>query len=145
MSSGGELDWLLHGLTATVAGVRHAVILSPDGLPLGRSAGLGDDEAGRLAALAAGANGLARTVSQGFGCGEVSQTIIELDAALLFITPAGRGTCVALLADCDAGTDPGQIAYEISELVKRLGQHMIANSRFPVRDPALGGPRHELT
>jgi predicted regulator of Ras-like GTPase activity (Roadblock/LC7/MglB family) len=129
MSSAGELDWLLHGLTSTVAGVRTAVILSPDGLPLGRSAGLRDDEASQLAALAAGANGLARAASQRFGYGEISQTIIELDAALLFITPAGRGTCVALLADSDAGTDPGQIAFEISELVKRLGQHMIANPR----------------
>jgi predicted regulator of Ras-like GTPase activity (Roadblock/LC7/MglB family) len=50
----------------------------------------------------------------------------------LFITPAGRGTCVALLADADA--DHGQIAYELTVLVKRVGQHMIADQRFPVRD-----------
>ena len=133
MSSGGELDWLLHGLTATVAGVRSAVILSPDGLALGRSASLSDNGADHLAALAAGANSLARSAGQRFGYGDVVQTIVELDTALLFITPAGRGTCVALLSDSDEGTDPGQIAYEISELVKRLGQHMIANPRFPVR------------
>jgi predicted regulator of Ras-like GTPase activity (Roadblock/LC7/MglB family) len=65
--------------------------------------------------------------------GDVSQTIVEMEAALLFVTPAGRGTCLALLAD--SGADAGQIAYEMAVLVKRVGQHMIANPRFPVRDP----------
>jgi len=129
----GELDWLLNNLASTVLGVRNAVILSPDGLPLGRSPGLTEDDADHLAALAAGAQGLARGAGQRFGYGDVSQTIIEMDAALLFITPAGRGTCIALLADADA--DAGQIAYEMAVLVKRVGQHMIANPRFPVQDP----------
>ena len=129
----GELDWLLNNLASTVMGVRSAVILSPDGLTLGRSPGLSEDDADHLAALAAGAQSLARGASQRFGYGDVSQTIIEMDAALLFITPAGRGTCLALLADSDA--DAGQIAYEMAVLVKRVGQHMIANPRFPVQDP----------
>ena len=129
----GELDWLLNNLASTVLGVRNAVILSPDGLPLGRSPGLTEDDADHLAALAAGAQGLARGAGQRFGYGDVSQTIIEMDAALLFITPAGRGTCIALLADADA--DAGQIAYEMAVLVKRVGQHMVANPRFPVQYP----------
>lgn len=129
----GELDWLLDGLTSTVMGVRSAVILSPDGLPLARSRGLSGGDADHLAALAAGANSLGHSAGHRFGYGEVSQTIIEMDCALLFIMPAGQGTCITLLADADA--DAGQIAYEMSELVKRLGQHMIANPRFPVQDP----------
>jgi len=55
----GELDWLLNNLASTVLGVRNAVILSPDGLPLGRSPGLTEDDADHLAALAAGAQSLA--------------------------------------------------------------------------------------
>lgn len=129
----GELDWLLDDLASTVLGVRHAVILSPDGLPLGRSPGLSEKDADHLAALAAGAQSLARGTGQKFGYGDVNQTIIEMDAALLFITPAGRGTCLALLTAADA--DAGQIAYEMAVLVKRVGQHMIANPRFPVQDP----------
>lgn len=134
----GQLDWLLNSLTSIVAGVRGVVILSPDGLPLGQSSGLPDDDAHQLAALAAGANGLSRAAGQRFGFGEVSQTIVEMDAALLFITPAGRGTCVALLAEAGPGTDAGQIAYELSELVKRVGKHMIADPRFPVRAAVTG-------
>jgi predicted regulator of Ras-like GTPase activity (Roadblock/LC7/MglB family) len=132
-SSLGELDWLLDNLVSSVLGVRIAVILSPDGLSLGRSPGLTEDEAGHLAALAAGAQSLARGVGVWSGFGDVSQTIVEMEAALLFITPAGRGTCLALLADSNA--DAGQIAYEMEVLVKRVGQHMIANPRFPVQDP----------
>jgi len=129
----GELDWLLDNLVSSVLGVRIAVILSPDGLSLGRSPGLSEADAGHLAALAAGAQSLARGVGVWSGYGDVSQTIVEMEAALLFITPAGRGTCLALLADSNA--DAGQIAYEMAVLVKRVGQHMIANPRFPVQDP----------
>jgi predicted regulator of Ras-like GTPase activity (Roadblock/LC7/MglB family) len=136
MSGGSvqELDWLLHNLVATVGGVRNAVILSPDGLPLGRTPGLSASDADHLAALAAGAQSLAHGTGRKFGHGHVIQTTIEMDAAILFITPAGRGTCVALLADADA--DHGQVAYELTVLVKRVGQHMIADQRFPVRDTA---------
>jgi predicted regulator of Ras-like GTPase activity (Roadblock/LC7/MglB family) len=129
-----ELDWLLNNLTASVDGVQNAVILSPDGLPLGRSPGLSPTDADTLAALSAGAQSLAHSTSRKFGSGEVVQTTIEMDSAILFITPAGRGTCVALLADADA--DHGLIAYELAVLVKRVGQHMIADPRFPVRDTA---------
>jgi predicted regulator of Ras-like GTPase activity (Roadblock/LC7/MglB family) len=127
-----ELDWLLNNLTVSVDGVQNAVILSPDGLPLGRSPGLSPTDADTLAALSAGAQSLAHGTSRKFGSGDVVQTTIEMDSAILFITPAGRGTCVALLADANA--DHGLIAYELAVLVKRVGQHMIADPRFPVRD-----------
>jgi predicted regulator of Ras-like GTPase activity (Roadblock/LC7/MglB family) len=128
-----ELDWLLRNLAAAVDGIRYAVILSPDGLALGRSPAVSEEVADHLAALAAGVQSLASGAGQRFGCGEVSQTIVEMDDVLLFITPAGRGTCLALLADATA--DAGQIAYEMAVLIKRVGQHMIANPRFPIQDP----------
>ena len=128
----GELDWLLDQLAAHTDGVRSAVILSPDGLTLGRSPGLTPDAADHLAALAAGAQSLAGVVGNRYGCGAVTQTIIEMEDALLFIVPAGRGTCLALLADATANAE--QIAYEMAVLVKRVGQHMIADPRFPVHD-----------
>jgi predicted regulator of Ras-like GTPase activity (Roadblock/LC7/MglB family) len=128
-----ELDWLLENLTNAVHGVRYAVILSPDGLTLGRSRGVTDDAAEHMAALSAALHSLARGAGQRFGQGDVSQTIVEMQAALLFIVPAGRGTCLALLAESTA--DAGHIAYEMAVLIKRVGQHMIADPRFPVQDP----------
>jgi len=135
-TSAGEFDWLLDNLASTVLGVRNAVILSPDGLLLGRSPGLTKRDGDHLAALAAGVQSLATSVGEKFGGGDVNQTIVEMDAALLFITPAGQGTCLVLLADGDA--DAGQIAYEMAVLVKRVGQHMIARRRSSFQDPVPG-------
>jgi predicted regulator of Ras-like GTPase activity (Roadblock/LC7/MglB family) len=131
----GELDWLLGNLASTADGVKHSVALSPDGMLLGRSPGLGREEADHLAALAAGVQSLASGASRRFACGEVRQTIVEMDAAFLFIT-SDHGTCLAVLADAEA--DAGLIAYEMAVLVTRVGRHMIANPRFPEQDTVSG-------
>ena len=61
--------------------------------------------------------------------GEVRQSIIELQHALLFVTAAGHGSCLAVLAPADA--DAGLVAYEMAMLVKRAGPHLASHSRFP--------------
>ena len=50
------------------------------------------------------------------------QTVVELEDAFLFVTAAGDGSCLAVLADADA--DVGLIAYEMTLLVKRVGVHL---------------------
>ena len=136
MEQPSNLNWVLEKLVGRVPAVSQAVLLSRDGLTLGNSPGLSRDDADHLAALAAGVQSLARGAGQRFSGGEVRQTIIEMDAALLFITAAGQGTCLAVLADVDA--DAGLIAYEMAVLVKRVGQHMVANPRFPATHTAFG-------
>jgi predicted regulator of Ras-like GTPase activity (Roadblock/LC7/MglB family) len=123
----GELDWLLATMVEKVDQVRQAVILSADGLVLATSPGITQDEADHLAALTAGMQSLARSASQQLSGGEVRQTVIEMDQALLFIAAAGSGTCLAVVADTEA--DAGLIAYEMTVLVKRVGKHMVANPR----------------
>ena len=121
-SAPGGLDWLLASLTETVEHIHQAVIFSSDGLVMGLSPGLAQEDAEHLAALTAGVQSLARGAGQRFRGGNVRQTIIEMDAALLFITTAGQSTCLAVLAAPEA--DAGQVAYEMTMLVKRLGQHL---------------------
>ena len=121
-SAPGGLDWLLASLIETVEHIHQAVIFSSDGLVMGLSPGLAQEDAEHLAALAAGVQSLARGAGQRFRGGNVRQTIIEMDAALLFITSAGQSTCLAVLAAPEA--DAGLIAYEMTVLVKRLGQHL---------------------
>jgi predicted regulator of Ras-like GTPase activity (Roadblock/LC7/MglB family) len=135
-TSPGDLTWLLEHLVTTVDRVRQVVILAADGLTLAHSPGLSQEDADRLAALASGLQSLARGAGQAFAGGEVRQTIIEMDAALLFITAAGEGTCLAVLAEADA--DAGLVAYEMAVLVKRVGQHLVADPRFPARNAAPG-------
>ena len=127
--SSQDLSWLLDDLASRVGHFQKAVILSRDGLAIAASAGLRRDEAERLSALAAGVQSLASGAGQHFGVGEVRQIIIELEQALLFVTAAGHGSCLAVL--CPANADAGLVAYEMALLVKRAGPHLAARPRFP--------------
>lgn len=128
--SAGELNWLLDGLVNQVAQVHQAVILSSDGLLVGASTGLTRENAEHLSAVAASFQSLARSAGRQFGGGAVRQTIVEMDHAFLFVTSAGSGACLAVLAGSDA--DVGLIAYEMAMLVKRVGQHMSTLPRSAV-------------
>lgn len=123
----GELDWLLDGLVDRVAHVRSAVVLSGDGLRMASSRGLDRSDAEHLAAVASGFQSLARGAGQQFGGGAVRQTIVEMEQAFLFVTAAGHGACLAVLAAAEA--DVGVIAYEMAMLVTRVGQHLSAGPR----------------
>src|SRR5262252_5907949 len=133
--TGHDLSWLLDDLSDRVEHFRQAVILSRDGLAIAASKNLSREDADHLSALAAGVQSLARGTGEHFGVGEVRQTIIELEQALLFVTSAGHGSCLAVL--CSADVDAGLIAYEMAMLVKRAGPHLAAHPRFPaVQVPA---------
>jgi predicted regulator of Ras-like GTPase activity (Roadblock/LC7/MglB family) len=127
MSRTGELDWLLDDLVTRVAQIDKVVILSRDGLTIGASEGLIREDAEHLSAVAAGFQSLARGVGQQFGGGRPRQTIVEMESAFLFVTAAGEGSCLAVLAS--AGADAGLIAYEMAVLVKRVGEHLSVRVR----------------
>jgi predicted regulator of Ras-like GTPase activity (Roadblock/LC7/MglB family) len=127
MSTGGQLDWLLDDLVTRVTQIDQAVILSRDGLAIGASGGLSREDADYLAAVAAGFQSLARGAGQHFGGGAVRQTVVEMDAAFLFVTAAGDGSCLAVLAG--SGVDAGLVAYEMTVLVKRVGEHLGVSPR----------------
>jgi predicted regulator of Ras-like GTPase activity (Roadblock/LC7/MglB family) len=133
MSRAGTLDWLLDDLVSRVAQIDKAVILSRDGLAIGSSAGLSREDSEHLSAVAAGFQSLARGVGQHFGCGQPRQTIVEMETAFLFVTAAGEGSCLAVLAAADADA-AGQIAYEMAVLVRRVGEHMAVGPRPPANN-----------
>jgi predicted regulator of Ras-like GTPase activity (Roadblock/LC7/MglB family) len=129
----GQLDWLLDDLVRRVGQVSKAVILSQDGIALGASQTLHRDDAEHLAALAAGFQSLARGAGRHFGGGGVRQTIIEMESGFLLVSAAGRGTCLAVIAE--QGADLGVVAYEMAILVRRTGEHI----RVDTRASALSG------
>ncbi|MEU2830794.1 roadblock/LC7 domain-containing protein [Streptomyces lavendulae] len=132
----GELDWLLDDLVTRVREVRHAVVLSNDGLAVGSSSALSREDAEHLAAVASGFHSLAKGAGRHFRTGGVRQTMVEMDEGFLFVAAAGDGSCLAVLSA--AGADIGLIAYEMARLVKRVGEHLYAPPRFAVRPPAAG-------
>ena len=135
-SSAAELNWLLDTLVNGVPQVRQVAVLSSDGLLVGSSTGLSREDAEHLSAVAASFQSLARSAGRQFGGGTVRQTIIEMEHAFLFVTAAGHGACMAVLAGADA--DVGLIAYEMAMLVRRVGQHLATLPRSAV-EPMIGG------
>ncbi|MCK7625708.1 roadblock/LC7 domain-containing protein [Streptomyces sp. RS10V-4] len=137
LSSG--LDWLLDDLTKRVEEVRHALVLSNDGLVTGASQGLEREDAEHLAAVASGLHSLAKGSALHFRVGRVRQTMVEFDDGVLFVTAAGDGSCLCVLAGADA--DMGQIAYEMTLLVNRVGEHLGVAARRPESYPQAHGGR----
>ncbi|MBJ3812736.1 roadblock/LC7 domain-containing protein [Streptomyces flavofungini] len=132
----GELDWLLDDLVLRVGDVRHAVVLSNDGLAVGASTALTREDAEHLAAVASGFHSLAKGAGRHFGAGGVRQTMVEMDDAFLFVAAAGDGSCLAVLSTVTA--DIGLVAYEMARMVKRVGEHLDTPARFSGRPPGSG-------
>lgn len=122
-----NLTWLLDDLVERVPSALQAVVLSADGLMMGASAALSREDAEHLSAMAAGFQSLAKGASRHFRAGPVRQTVVEMEDAFLFVTAAGQGACLTVLAASDA--DLGLIAYEMAMLVTRVGQIMDAPER----------------
>ncbi|MGF1425888.1 roadblock/LC7 domain-containing protein [Kitasatospora sp. LaBMicrA B282] len=117
-----DLDWLLDGLVDSVAGTRHAVLLSDDGLVVSHSRGIDRADAERLAAVATGQQSLARGVGTLFGGGSVHQVIVELTDLWLFITAAGQGTHLAVIASQEVDAEVMSLAMHT--LVQQVGQKL---------------------
>ncbi|RMI28770.1 roadblock/LC7 domain-containing protein [Streptomyces triticirhizae] len=123
------VDPLLDELVERVPGIRHALLLTADGLARGTSRALGRVDSDQLAAVASGFHSLARGVGQHFDTGTARQTLVELDDAFLLVTAAGSGSALAVLTEAEA--EVGQVAYEMALLVKRLGPLLATPPRRP--------------
>ncbi|QGV76971.1 roadblock/LC7 domain-containing protein [Streptomyces ficellus] len=123
------LDWLLDDLTKRVDHIQHALVLSNDGLVTAASTGLVREDAEHLAAVSSGLHSLARGSGRHFGVGRARQTMVEFDDAMLFVTAAGEGSCLCVLTAAEA--DVGQVAYEMTLLVNRVGEHLAVAARQP--------------
>ncbi|MBK1787102.1 roadblock/LC7 domain-containing protein [Prauserella cavernicola] len=130
---GERLNWLIDDLVRRLAGAENAVVLSADGLLLGRSTQLGRDNGEHLAAMASAFRSLSRGVGTQFSKGPVHQTVVELEGGYLVVTEAGEGACLALLASATA--DLGMVAYEMNVIVGQVGDTMKAAPRALPAEP----------
>ncbi|MFJ9709161.1 roadblock/LC7 domain-containing protein [Streptomyces sp. NPDC101234] len=135
------LSWLLDNLIDRIPETRHAIVLSEDGLLVGSSLGLARADAEQLAAIASGVHSLAQGTSRHFGGGRVQQTVIEMDDLFLFVTTAGGGARLAVLAT--SAVDVGNVGYEMTMLVRQVGQFLSAAPRFPEYTGAPHTGEHE--
>lgn len=136
-TASGDLNWLLNNLVAGVPEVRHAILLSQDGLTLAWSEGIARNDAEHLSAVASGLQSLSHGAARQFQGGQVRQTVIEMDNAFLFVTNAGAGARLAVLATDQV--DAGIAAYEMAMIVQKVGEYLGAAPRQGVAVPGHGG------
>lgn len=122
-----DLSWLLTGLVKRVPHARSALLLSSDGL-VKAADGFDPDSADHMAALSSGLYSLARSTSARFGEGDkVLQVVVELESTFLFVSAAGTGACLAVLAGREA--DVAVLAYEMGMLVKSVRPYLSTPAR----------------
>jgi predicted regulator of Ras-like GTPase activity (Roadblock/LC7/MglB family) len=123
----GRLDWLLVEFVRDTPGVRHALVVSVDGLRLATSPGVPDALGDQLSAAASGLVSLARGTARLLDAGAVSQTILEMAAGYLFVTAISQGATLAVYADRHC--DMGMVGYEMTMLATRVGHTLTPGIR----------------
>jgi predicted regulator of Ras-like GTPase activity (Roadblock/LC7/MglB family) len=118
-SAATNVNFLVNNFVEQVPGVSEAVVVSSDGLPIAASSGLGRDAVDRFSAVASGLIGLAYGAAGRFGGGSVTEVIIEMENAFLFVTGISDGSLLATMAEANA--DVGLVAYEMAVLVEKTG------------------------
>lgn len=135
-----DLGWMLRPLTE-IPGVRHAVVVSEDGLRLGHASAeglkgpvseLSVAEAESLAAASAALTMTGRsTAGLLFGGGaDVRQLMLESDQGFVLFTSAGVGAQLGAATETDA--DVGLVAQQMQLLVVKIGSHLSSHPRDPV-------------
>ncbi|MFD4144573.1 roadblock/LC7 domain-containing protein [Streptomyces sp. NPDC058572] len=125
------LDLLLGGLVAQVSDVRHALVVSRDGLVISKSTFLTGVDAERLAATTAGLmsliHGFSTDCDGGVGDGgTVVQTLIEMQQGHFLLTSTGLGAYLSVV--CTSRADIGVVACEMNLLATRVGEHLLRES-----------------
>lgn len=112
-----SFGWLLDGFVHAVAGTRHTLVVSADGLLMAMSSGMDRTSGDQLAAIVSGIASLARGAAGQLGSGAVQQAIIEMDQGFLFLMNISNGSVLATVAEptCDVGL----VGYEMALLVSR--------------------------
>lgn len=122
-----RFGWLVTDFAERVPGVAHAVVVSADGLLLTASARLPEDRADQLSAVASGLMSLTQGAARCFEAGAVRETVVQMDRGVMLLMAISDGSCLAVLAapNCDIG----QVAYEMTLLVDRVGQMLTPELR----------------
>jgi predicted regulator of Ras-like GTPase activity (Roadblock/LC7/MglB family) len=127
ITSGSDLGWLLEDLVGRVPYTRAAVLLSSDGIKRAVH-GLDVEGADHLAAVASGLWSIVRSAGKHFAGGpHARQVVAELDEALLFVSAAGKGSVLAVLAGTKA--DPGVLGFEMSRLIQQVTKSLETPAR----------------
>ena len=95
-------------------------MISADGLVLISSSKLPGHVAPQFAAIVAGVVSLAESASQCFAGESVVRTVVQMDKGVMLLSSISDGSVLAVLAS--ATSDVAQVAYEMTVVVRQVGQ-----------------------
>jgi len=114
-----NVNFLVNNFVNQVPGASEAIVVSSDGLPIAASTGMDRDSVDRFSAVASGLIGLSYGAASRFNGGAVTEVIVEMENAFIFVTGISDGSLLAVVAE--AGADIGLIGYEMAVLVEKAG------------------------
>lgn len=117
-----NVNWLLSNFAHKTPGVDQAVAVSSDGLLIAMSTGLERSTSDTLAAIITGLRSLSQGASVELNRGPVTQVLVEMANAYLFVSSISGGSTLGVVANkfCDLGL----VGYEITMLVERVGAQL---------------------
>lgn len=123
-----DLTWMLEDVLA-VPEVRHAILLSADGLLRARSEGISRADAETQAAALSGLQSLSRSTAPFCGRADTiwRQSMVEFDDGFVFIIAAGPGAYLAVSST--ERVDMEAVTYQMHKLVDRLGRSLATPPR----------------
>jgi uncharacterized protein len=118
---------LLSDLTERVPGVRHALVVSADGVPLASSRPALAGRLEQLAAITSSLISLAAGAARVSDSGPVTQAVVVMEQGTFVIMAVDEGASLAVLTTADADLD--LVAYEMTLLVERSADVLTSPAR----------------
>jgi predicted regulator of Ras-like GTPase activity (Roadblock/LC7/MglB family) len=114
-----EFNWLMERFAADTSGVREAIAVSADGLPIAVFTSGDTAASDRLAAIVSGMTSLAGAAAGSFGLGLLNKVIIDMTGGYLLMSAISEGAVLGIVAG--RGADLGTVAFEMTLFVNRSG------------------------
>jgi uncharacterized protein len=133
-----DFGWLVENFAASTPGVRHALIVSADGLPLIAAGGMPLDLADPLAAMTSGIISLGNNIARKVGEAGCDQVMLKFPSShFLFMSIGTLAGFAVLAAD---GANLGIVAHQMAQLVDTVGHVLTPQLRDDLhRRNATGG------
>lgn len=118
-----SLTGALDQLVDRVQGAEFALLLSPDGLPLGGSRRLQPKLAEQISGVVAGLLALGLAATRTCDAGGLRQVVVQMSRAFLFIATIPNGTILTVRIAGD-DVEVGDMAYEVALFVGQAERHL---------------------
>ncbi|MFI5925773.1 roadblock/LC7 domain-containing protein [Micromonospora sp. NPDC051543] len=118
-----SLTGALDRLVDRVRGAEFAVVLSPDGLPLGGSQQVEAKLAEQISGIVAGLLALGLAATRTCDAGGLRQIVVQMSRAFLFVATISNGTILTVRISGDE-VEVGDMAYEVALFVGQAERHL---------------------